>query len=95
MPASICKKLVETGTLRFCAGNCVRVLPRAWLFYGYIDPSDRMVVPPQFDEAHNFSDGLALVVRYQQREWAYVDKPGNVVGMHFLVGTAGAIDNLP
>ena len=47
--------------------------------YGYIDPSGRMVIPPQFDEAHNFSDGLALVVWYQKREWAYVDKHGNVI----------------
>lgn len=30
--------------------------------YGYIDPSGTWVIPPGFDEAHNFSDGLALVV---------------------------------
>lgn len=47
--------------------------------YGYIDPSGRWVLPPQFDEAHNFSDGLALVAWYQKREWAYVDKHGNAI----------------
>jgi hypothetical protein len=47
--------------------------------YGYIDPSGTWVIPPQFDEAHSFSDGLALVVWYQKREWAYVDKHGNTI----------------
>ena len=47
--------------------------------YGYIDPSGRWVIPPQYDEAHNFSDGLALVVWYQKREWAYIDKHGKAI----------------
>lgn len=48
--------------------------------YGYIDPSGTWVIPPQFSEAHNFSNGLALVVWNQKRQWAYVDKHGNAIG---------------
>jgi len=47
--------------------------------FGYIDPAGTWVIPPQYDEANNFSGGLALVVWRAKREWAYVDKRGQVV----------------
>jgi len=47
--------------------------------FGYIDPSGKWVIPPQFDEAYSFSDGLALVVWREKREWAYLDRQGNII----------------
>ena len=47
--------------------------------YGYIDPSGKWVIPPQFDYAEKFSDGLARVEWRQKLEWGYIDKHGRVI----------------
>lgn len=47
--------------------------------FGYIDPAGLWVIPPQFDEAYNFSNGLALVVWREKHEWAYIDRNGRTV----------------
>lgn len=55
---------------------------RLWPFgigdqHGYIDKSGHVVVPAQYDEAHEFSEGLAAVRRGDT--WAYVDVTGHEV----------------
>jgi|HubBroStandDraft_3_1064219.scaffolds.fasta_scaffold60561_2 hypothetical protein len=47
--------------------------------YGYIDPSGKWVIPPQFDYAERFSDGVARVEWRRKREWGYIDKQGRVI----------------
>ena len=44
--------------------------------YGYINQSGQVVIEPQYDEAHEFSGGLAPV-RVGFR-WNYIDKTGAV-----------------
>lgn len=44
---------------------------------GYIDKMGKLVIPLQFDQAHAFSDGLAMVsLRYKR---GYIDKAGKFV----------------
>jgi len=45
--------------------------------WGYIDMSGHMVIRPQFDGAHSFSDGLAVVG--MGKKYGYIDKKGQVV----------------
>lgn len=45
--------------------------------YGYIDKSGKIVIAPQFDEAHPFCDGLAGVM--VNDKWGYIDKTGRFV----------------
>ena len=45
--------------------------------YGYINKTGDMVVPLQFREARNFSEGLAAV-KIDER-WGYIDKTGKIV----------------
>src|SRR5262249_17761161 len=45
--------------------------------WGYIDRAGRIVIPPQFDYAWDFSDGLAPVEVGLKK--GYVDKEGRVV----------------
>ncbi len=45
--------------------------------YGYIDYHGNIVIQPQFDSAHDFSDGLARV--YFSNQWGYIDKTGQIV----------------
>ena len=42
--------------------------------YGYIDRTSRIVIPPQFDHGHNFSDGFALVKL--EGRWGVIDING-------------------
>ena len=44
---------------------------------GYIDNTGRVVIKPQFDEAWNFSEGLAPV-RVNEK-WGYIDETGKMV----------------
>jgi hypothetical protein len=43
--------------------------------YGFIDPTGQMVIPPLFDDADSFSEGLALV--RQGQAVGYIDRQGN------------------
>lgn len=43
--------------------------------YGYIDQTGAMVIPPRFDRAADFKDGLAEVILADQR--AVIDRKGN------------------
>lgn len=45
--------------------------------WGYIDVSDRFVIPPQYDLAFPFINGLALVNLSGNR--GYIDKMGNFI----------------
>lgn len=65
-----------------------------WDFkYGYIDKTGKMVIPPRYESATFFSEGLALVStvhpvestsRYQQyeRKFFYIDTAGNMTIEH-------------
>jgi hypothetical protein len=46
--------------------------------YGYIDLSGRMVVPLRYDDAQDFSEGLAAVCD-KHGKWNYIDNSGKVV----------------
>jgi hypothetical protein len=45
--------------------------------YGFMDANCRIVIPAQYTEAFDFSEGLAAVKIGQQ--WGYIDKSGTVV----------------
>src|SRR5579862_743776 len=44
--------------------------------YGFIDHSGKMVIPPQFDQATEFSEGLAAV--QSGGKWGYIDSKGRL-----------------
>ncbi len=45
--------------------------------YGFIDKTGEVVVPLEYDDAQNFSEGLAVVEK--DGKWGYIDKTGKVV----------------
>lgn len=45
--------------------------------WGYIDPAGKLAIPYQFEEAEDFSEGLAAVK--QGDKWGYIDRTGAVV----------------
>lgn len=45
--------------------------------YGYIDRTGKVVIHPKFDEARDFSEGLARVE--MNSKWGYIDKKGKFV----------------
>lgn len=45
--------------------------------YGYIDKTGRLVIPPQFDYALDFSEDLAPVTTNDG--WGYIDKSGKYI----------------
>jgi hypothetical protein len=57
--------------------------------FGYIDEQGQVVVPAQFDEAQDFSEGLAAIAFNagkkskrafrRQRRWGYIDRVGKMV----------------
>ncbi len=49
--------------------------------YGYRDRSGEFVIPPQFDYAGEFSEGLAVVGlgRFPATKWGYINLQGQVV----------------
>ncbi|MBI4908246.1 MAG: WG repeat-containing protein [Acidobacteria bacterium] len=49
----------------------------SYLYYGFIDSIGQLLIGPDYDEAHNFSEGLAAVRK--QEKWGYIDKSGQVV----------------
>lgn len=54
--------------------------------YGYVDMSGTLAIPPQFEEAEDFSEGLAIVKMHTEREgyrtvqdrYGYIDKTGRM-----------------
>ncbi len=42
--------------------------------YGFIDLSGNEIIPPVYDDSHNFSEGLAAVCK--DGKWGFVDKTG-------------------
>lgn len=57
-----------------------------WPKYGYIDRNGKIAIVPQFDEAYDFSEGLAVVGRESEGaggmrnyQYGYIDKSGNIV----------------
>jgi len=58
--------------------------------YGYIDESGKLVINPSYEDARNFSEGLAAVCqgkgcysisskKDQPSKWGYIDKSGAIV----------------
>lgn len=46
---------------------------------GFIDQTGKVVIPPQFDGAYEFSDGLAKIYVGGKFDTAYIDKTGAIV----------------
>ncbi|MFZ5552612.1 MAG: WG repeat-containing protein [Bacteroidota bacterium] len=50
--------------------------------YGYIDKNGKMIIEPQFEQAYDFEEGIAMVFFYAGRtatEVGYIDKKGNII----------------
>lgn len=47
---------------------------------GIVNISEKVFVPLEYDEKHDFSDGLAKVKK--NGKWGFIDKTGNVVIPH-------------
>lgn len=49
--------------------------------YGYIDRTGKIIIEPQFDEAHSFQEGLAYVQMRGEKELKvyFIDKTGKIV----------------
>ncbi|MGB3693601.1 MAG: WG repeat-containing protein [Spirulinaceae cyanobacterium] len=49
--------------------------------YGFIDKTGKIVIEPQFDQVHYFSEGLASIStgKYRRKCSGYIDKTGEVV----------------
>jgi hypothetical protein len=51
--------------------------------FGYINKKGKLVIPFEFEEAHNFSEGLAKVFIYNKNDkvgaFGYINKDGNVM----------------
>lgn len=50
--------------------------------YGFIDQKGVVKIPPQFNEAEDFSEGLAAVQKTtstKEQKWGFIDKTGKVV----------------
>jgi hypothetical protein len=45
--------------------------------WGFVNRSGSLVIPPQFDEVHDFSSGLAAA--RQNEQWGFIDPQGNWV----------------
>jgi hypothetical protein len=58
-----------------CASQASTSKPPKW---GYINPSGKIVIKPEFDEAHSFVDGLACV-KDNRSGWGWIDKTGKRV----------------
>jgi hypothetical protein len=50
-------------------------------YWGYVDQSFQWVIPPRYQSAEDFSEGLALVsiATESKRDWAYIDKTGKML----------------
>ncbi len=57
------------------------------LKWGYMDTTGKLIIPAQFDDAEDFSEGLARVkIKGASDKWGYIDKKGQyVVPLQFLV----------
>ena len=53
---------------------CVKAVTRR---YGFIGPEGEFTIPPSFERAHGFFDGLAAVQMNQK--WGYIDSSGDYV----------------
>ena len=42
--------------------------------WGYVDPNDKIAIPPHYDDATPFTEGLAGVKIGEK--WGYIDKTG-------------------
>lgn len=60
-----------------------RRLYRDWdtSLYGFVDENAEVCIPAQFEEAHSFSEGLAVASSYRgtERLWGFIDFDGNWV----------------
>src|ERR1039458_3116755 len=45
--------------------------------YGFINKAGKMIINPQFDNAHDFNDDLAVVKL--GNKWGFIDKKGKIV----------------
>jgi len=50
--------------------------------YGYADATGNIVIKPQFDKAHTFSEGMAAVMfkeGFSEKKWGFIDLSGKLV----------------
>lgn len=48
-------------------------------YFGYIDENAKEAIPYEYDDARNFSEGLAAVYDSGKQRWGYIDKQGTLV----------------
>jgi hypothetical protein len=47
--------------------------------WGFINKSGVFIIPPKYENVHDFSDGLAAVQTEREGDWAFIDGTGKVV----------------
>ena len=65
--------------------------------YGYIDRTGKIIIEPQFDEAHSFQEGLAYVQMNGEKELKeyFIDKTGKIViNQPFFIAKTGFSEGL-
>jgi len=67
-PVGECLQWEQGAQVTFCTRSQV----------GFIDQTGRFVIPPRFESARVFSEGLAAV-RIDTAAWGYIDRTGKVV----------------
>ena len=73
-----------TAIVVLTLSSCTTVTDNIKLFpikagdkWGYVDDKGQYIINSQFEDAYNFSEGLAAVEK--EGVWGYIDKKGNVV----------------
>jgi hypothetical protein len=47
--------------------------------WGYIDKQGKIIIKPQFESAKEFSDGMAVVSKNQDKTFGYIDQSGKFI----------------
>lgn len=85
--------IVSEGLIRITSGKGFSVK------WGFADTTGKIVIAPQFEWAHDFSEGLAAVRVGVRGKWGYIDKTGAVVikpqfdEAHKFIGGIARVEN--
>jgi hypothetical protein len=71
-PSTYGSKSFSEGLAAFATQN-----PNGTAKWGYLDKTGKVVIEPQFEEASDFSDGMARVKEYGK--FTFIDKTGKII----------------